>query len=148
MKQHLERLYNRLEALEACFEFGNGWRSPTKQADIVKRWHKIADRHGPDDARTIEEVNYELRQAGLANEVKGWEADGTAKGGPPKTSRHTAGEAADMNVLWPDDYDPDLGRFQAAASSVGLCGPIKRDDVHVELPYLRGKDRERRCYFR
>jgi hypothetical protein len=37
---------------------------------------------GPDDIRTLAQVNAELRTAGLANQVTGWAPGGVARGGP------------------------------------------------------------------
>lgn len=149
MKASLERLYEALESEDACFRFSNGYRSQEEQDDLYRGWHAIADRQGPQDVRTELEVNAALakHKPPFAQTVKGWDANGIAKGGPAKQSRHTLRQAADITVLWPDDYKKDLGKFRAVASIVDLCGPIASDPVHVELPYARGKDKEPSCHF-
>jgi hypothetical protein len=154
MKAALGRLYDELDAIDACYRFNIGKRSQEYQDDLRRRWHDIADK--PEgDHRTAAEIEQRLKNAGFAQVPTGYNppnAQGlrVAKGGPAVRSRHTAGQAADLTVTFP--RHKNLGKFQDAARTAGLCGPPAADPVHVELPYKR-KDRHHRhrrvfgCHF-
>jgi hypothetical protein len=144
MKAALGKLYAKLKSEKGCWHFTIGARSYTKQKDLYDRWHKLADhqQHNPD-------VCHDLNAAHLAQCPEGYTPGGIAKGGPakPGTSRHESHEAADITVVFKPDLKENLGRYQAAASAAGLCGPPKSDPVHVELPHATKRDKAARCHF-
>lgn len=140
-KAALQRLYAILDDECACYHFTVGFRSETGQQDLYDRWHKIGD-HQQDNKHLCEGLQGHgsgvgpLKANHFAQCPKGWTKNGIAKGGPakPKKSNHESAMAADIDVLWPPDYEPDVERFRAAAIRAGLCGPPDSDPVHVELP--------------
>jgi hypothetical protein len=146
MKDALHRLFARLKSEEACFRFTVGSRTPAEQKDLYERWHEIAD-NSQNEPRA--ELEKELKEGHFAQFPKGWTAGGIAKGGPakPGTSRHESGEAADITVRWPPEQKEDVGRYQAAATAAGLCGPPASDSVHVEMKYKKGKEKAPSCHF-
>lgn len=155
MKSALKRLYAQLERVKACYRFTIGYRDQKYQDELRDRWHGIADKQGSKDDRTFDQVCAAVNAAGFAQcpvmVHKAWrDSDGDAFGGPAKVSRHTAGQAADITVLWPPAYQRDVSRYQVAARGAGLCGPPKGDPVHVELPYVKDSGPEKgkvRCWF-
>jgi D-alanyl-D-alanine carboxypeptidase len=142
MKAALHRLYAHLRSEEACFRFTVGARTFSEQEDLYNRWHQIADGSQNEPRAELEK---ELKEAHFAQFPKGWTSSGVAEGGPakPGTSRHESGNAADVSVLWPPDQEEDVDRYEAAAKAAGLCGPPDSDPVHVELPYKKGKEKNR-----
>jgi hypothetical protein len=148
-----------LDAEAACYQFGVGLRSKDEQKDLYDRWHHIADKRAH-DKRDLQDICQDLKAADFAQlpsgvtwvdpktrsrckgEIKYQEDGRTANGGPavPGTSRHESGMAADIKVTFPPGDAPDIGKYQQAAESAGLCGPPKGDSVHVELPYTRADD--------
>jgi hypothetical protein len=169
MKSALTQLYAGIEAGGGCYHFKSGFRSQRKQDELRKHWHEIADRQGNPDPRSNQTICQELAAAEFAqlpkcmsykpkhpNEcayVQGnpeYDANGKAKGGPAKTSRHTLREAADITADFSNAsgnaYGPDLKKCQALVSTVpGLCGPPESDPVHV---YLEFKDHGKiGCWF-
>jgi hypothetical protein len=151
MKAALGMLYDTLDAEDACYHFTIGSRSLSEQKDLYDRWHQLVDHHPDVDWCPDGRPGPQLKAAHLSNCPKGWTADGIAKGGPskPGESRHNFDAGADISVWWPPGYDKygDWEKFRAAAAPAGLCGPSAKDQVHVELPYKKGKDKEPRCHF-
>jgi hypothetical protein len=154
MKAALGRLYDALDAVDACYRFNIGARSQEYQDNLRARWHAIADRP-QGDTRSAAKIARQLKEAGFAQAPTGYKAPNqqglrVAEGGPAVRSRHTAGQAADLTVKFPTERN--LAKFQAAARQAGLCGPPTKDPVHVELPYKR-KDKAHphrrlfRCHF-
>lgn len=150
----LQRLYAILDQQCACYQFTIGYRNEGYQKDLYDRWHMIADHHANDKhlcdgLQGHPSGNGPLHAAGFAQCPTGYRSSGVAKGGPakPGSSRHEHHEAADINVLWPPNQQPDVERFRAAAAQAGLCGPPVNDPVRVELPYRKGSEKEASCHF-
>lgn len=145
MQAELEALFAKLDSENACYVLSSAFRSRSTQQDLYDRWHAIADGHANDPG-----ICNQLKAAGLAQCPHGQNADGTARGGPakPGTSRHEVHEAADLNVVWPQNgYSPSTSLLRAAAHAVGLCGPPASDPVHVELKYKSKGDKQPSCHF-
>jgi hypothetical protein len=148
MRAALDRLWGVLRPLHACYAPSSGFRSQKTQDGLRERWHKIADR-GKNDDRTQAEINSALDAAGFAQDPLGYgRADRggkrVARGGPARFSLHSLGIAADIHVEFSDTgaFEENLAKLQAAAHQAGLCGPPASDKVHVELPFIAGKDPE------
>jgi hypothetical protein len=148
MKRALTKLYKELDRQKACYRFTIGYRSKDTQKKLYDKWHAIADKQGPGDHRSSEQVCAAVRAAHFAQCPQGYQGN-VAKGGPavPGTSRHEHGEAADITVRFPPLHVQDLAKYQAAARKAGLCGPPKADAVHVELPYAKAPGKPVRCQF-
>ncbi len=146
-KRALAKLYKELDRQKACYRFTIGYRSKSTQQKLYDRWHEIADRQGPSDHRSADQVCNAVHNAGFAQCPAG-RSGRVARGGPakPGTSRHEHGEAADITVRFPPRLLKNLAKYQAAARRAGLCGPPKGDDVHVELPYA-AHGKAVRCHF-
>ncbi len=155
---HLTRYYDALESAGGCYLFAYGYTSREEQATQYDDWHQIADRRGPDDHRTLDEVNSDLRGNGLHDEVTGWRSDGTALGGPRKRTRHAIGEGADVVVGFRPMgvYPFQKSRVLAAAFNAhvrkfakraDLCGPAPGNPWHVEMKYRARGERHARCHF-
>lgn len=155
MKSALKRLYAQLDRVKACYRFTIGYRDQNYQDDLRRRWHDIADKQGDKDERSYDQVCSAVKARGFAQcparTGQSWrDRDGSARGGPAKLSRHTAGQAADITVLWPPAHQRDVARYQAAARGAGLCGPPSGDPVHVELAYAKDTGPHKgkaRCWF-
>jgi len=152
MKRALASLYKELDRQRACYRFTIGHRTFATQKDLFDRWHAIADRRGPSERRTAEQVCTAVRNAHFAQCPSGgasFRSGRVANGGPatPGTSRHEKGAAADITVRFPPRNLNNLAKYQAAARKAGLCGPPRGDDVHVELPYAATKGGPVRCHF-
>ena len=155
MKAALKRLYAQFDRIKACYRFTIGYRDQSYQDALRDRWHGIADKQGAKDDRSYDAVCTAVKAAGFAQCPVGsgqsWrDSHGNAIGGPARVSRHTAGQAADITVLWPPAYERDVTRYQAAARGAGLCGPPATDPVHVELAYVKDSGPHKgtvRCWF-
>jgi hypothetical protein len=146
MRAALGQLWDVLKPLHACYSPSSGFRSQKEQDALRDRWHGIADRDAG-DKRSAAEVNAALDAAGLAQDPQGYfgadkSGKRVAKGGPAIYSNHSLGIAADVHVEFSDtgEFEENLAKLQAAAAQVGLCGPPSNDKVHVELPFIAGRD--------
>lgn len=157
-KARLAEYYNILDKAGACYKFIVGYRSQQEQDKLYHDWHAIADKQGPGDHRTVATIDAELKAAGFAQMYSRRDANGIAKGGPAKVSRHTSMQAADISV----GFRP-VGLFNGAAMAkvrttfnpvvhrlahqADLCGPPVSDPVHVEMKYIKGDETEPTCHF-
>ena len=146
MRAALGRLWKVLEPIHACYAVSSGYRNQKTQDAAREHWHQIADK-SKGDKRTAAEIRAALKQAGFAQYPTGYgkaNKSGTrvAKGGPAIFSLHSLGIAADVHVEFSDtgSFDESLAKLRAAAAQAGLCGPPASDRVHVELPFIAGKD--------
>jgi hypothetical protein len=157
-RNRLRDFYDALDAAGGCYQFVVGYRSQAEQDHLRLQWHAIADKDGPGDHRTPEQINQQLRAAGFAQPFQGRAANGIAIGGPAKKSRHTSMEAADVRIGFrPIGVDtvrrtPGLAKLlnphvRYFAGQAGLCGPPVADLVHVEMPYKKGNETVARCHF-
>jgi hypothetical protein len=141
MRAALARLWKILGPLHACFTPNSGFRSQDQQDALRDKWHGIADQ-GAGDTRSDTAIHDALKAAGFAQDPNGHTKSGVAKGGPALFSLHTLGIAADVHVEFSDTgvFAEDVAKLRAAAAQAGLCGPPGNDPVHVELPFIAGKD--------
>jgi hypothetical protein len=148
MQAALGRLWAILGPKRACFALSSGFRSQKTQDGLRERWHEIADRRRGDN-RSAGEISTALDRAGFAQDPAGWgRADRSgrrvARGGPATFSLHSLGIGADIHVEFSDtgSFEENIAKLRAAARQAGLCGPPASDKVHVELPYVAGRDPE------